>query len=171
MHLLYFTSREVIIVHFFPFRNPSFPQQFVYYVLDLNGLFYFQKYYWRVYLRPTKPPIQWVPGALSLAVKWPEHEADHSPPSSAEVKMRGAILPLSHYALMAWSSLKKKQKDNFTFTFMSVVTLLICMQKVPVSNLDGEYVWNSVFLPERYMDGILKSAITASPPIRLKCRS
>jgi hypothetical protein len=35
---------------------------------------------------PTQPPIQWVPGALSLGVKRPGHEADHSPPSSAEVK-------------------------------------------------------------------------------------
>jgi hypothetical protein len=35
---------------------------------------------------PTQPPIQWVPGALSLGVKWPVREAYHSPPSSAEVK-------------------------------------------------------------------------------------
>jgi hypothetical protein len=33
-----------------------------------------------------RPPIQWVPGALSLGVKRPMREADHSPPSSAEVK-------------------------------------------------------------------------------------
>jgi hypothetical protein len=32
-------------------------------------------------LGPTQPPIQWVPGSLSL-----RREADHSPPSSAEVK-------------------------------------------------------------------------------------
>jgi hypothetical protein len=31
-------------------------------------------------------PIQWVPGALSLGVKRPAREADHSPPSSAKVK-------------------------------------------------------------------------------------
>jgi hypothetical protein len=37
-------------------------------------------------LGPTQPPIQWVPGALSLVVKRPGSEADHSPPSSAEVK-------------------------------------------------------------------------------------
>jgi hypothetical protein len=35
---------------------------------------------------PPQPPIQWVPGALSLGVKWPGREADHSPPYSAEVK-------------------------------------------------------------------------------------
>jgi hypothetical protein len=40
----------------------------------------------RTVLRPTQPPIQWVPGALSLGVKRPGREADHSPPSSAEVK-------------------------------------------------------------------------------------
>jgi hypothetical protein len=35
---------------------------------------------------PTQPPNQCVPGALYLAVKRPGREADHSPPSSAEVK-------------------------------------------------------------------------------------
>jgi hypothetical protein len=35
-------------------------------------------------LWPTQPPIQWVPGAISLGVKWPVREADRSPPSSAE---------------------------------------------------------------------------------------
>jgi hypothetical protein len=37
-------------------------------------------------LGPIQPPIQRVPGSLSLGVKWPGREADHSPPSSAEVK-------------------------------------------------------------------------------------
>jgi hypothetical protein len=37
-------------------------------------------------LGPTQPPIQWVPGDLSLGVMQLEGEADHSPPSSAEVK-------------------------------------------------------------------------------------
>jgi hypothetical protein len=40
----------------------------------------------RTALGPTQPPIQWVPAALSLGVKRPGLEADHSPPSSAEVK-------------------------------------------------------------------------------------
>jgi hypothetical protein len=37
-------------------------------------------------LRPTQPPTQWVPGALSLGVNRSGRVADHSPPSSAEVK-------------------------------------------------------------------------------------
>jgi hypothetical protein len=40
----------------------------------------------RTALGPTQPPIQWVRGALSLGVKRPGREADHSPPSSVEVK-------------------------------------------------------------------------------------
>jgi hypothetical protein len=40
----------------------------------------------RTALGPTQPSIQWVPAALSLGVKRPGREADHSPPSSAEVK-------------------------------------------------------------------------------------
>jgi hypothetical protein len=45
---------------------------------------------------PTQPPIQWEARALSLGVKGLGREADHSPPSSAEVKNDGAIPPLSH---------------------------------------------------------------------------
>jgi hypothetical protein len=34
-------------------------------------------------LGPTQPPIQWVPGAISLGIKLQRREADHCPPSSA----------------------------------------------------------------------------------------
>jgi hypothetical protein len=42
-------------------------------------------------LGPTQLLVQWVPG-----VKRPGHEADHSFPSSAEVKNDGVISPLPH---------------------------------------------------------------------------
>jgi hypothetical protein len=45
-------------------------------------------------LGSTQPPIQWVPGALSPAVKRPGRQADHSPPASAEIKKSGSIPPL-----------------------------------------------------------------------------
>jgi hypothetical protein len=35
-------------------------------------------------LGPTQPHIQWILWAVSLGVKWPGHEAGHSPPYSAE---------------------------------------------------------------------------------------
>jgi hypothetical protein len=47
----------------------------------------------------TQQPTQWVPGPLSLGVKRPEREADHSPRYSAEIKNGGAIL--YPYDLMA----------------------------------------------------------------------
>jgi hypothetical protein len=37
-------------------------------------------------LGPTQTYIQGVPAALSLGIKWPEHEADHSRPSSTKFK-------------------------------------------------------------------------------------
>jgi hypothetical protein len=37
-------------------------------------------------LGSTQLPIQWVSWALSQGIKWPGREADHSSPSSAEVK-------------------------------------------------------------------------------------
>jgi len=37
-------------------------------------------------LRPTQPPIQWVPVAHSLGIKWPDREIYYLLPSSTEVK-------------------------------------------------------------------------------------
>jgi hypothetical protein len=67
----------------------------------------------RTALGPTQPPIQWEPGALSLRTK-PGREADHSPPSSAEVKGAWSYTSTPQYAFMAWCSVKK-HRDNFTF--------------------------------------------------------
>jgi hypothetical protein len=49
----------------------------------------------------TQPPIPWVPGALSPGVKWPGHEADHSPPASAEVKKTWVYTSTPPYVFMA----------------------------------------------------------------------
>jgi hypothetical protein len=51
---------------------------------DKNRIFLFTTAS-RTALGPTQTPIQWVAGALYLGVKRPGLEADHSPPSSAEV--------------------------------------------------------------------------------------
>jgi len=40
----------------------------------------------RTALRPTQPPMQSVPVALSLGIKRAGREADHTPPPSAEIK-------------------------------------------------------------------------------------
>jgi hypothetical protein len=40
----------------------------------------------RTSLGPTQPPIQWVPGGLSLGIRRPGREGDHSPQFNAKVK-------------------------------------------------------------------------------------
>jgi hypothetical protein len=50
---------------------------------------------------PTQPLIQWVPGALSLRVNRQRREADHSPPSSVEVKKMWTYTSTPPYVFMA----------------------------------------------------------------------
>jgi hypothetical protein len=52
-------------------------------------------------LGPIQPPIQWVLDALSPEVKRPGREADHSPPSSAEVKNAWSYTSTPQYVFMA----------------------------------------------------------------------
>jgi hypothetical protein len=55
---------------------------------------------------PTQPPIRLVPGALSLGVKLPGCEADHSPPSSAEVNTP------------SWHGAQLKHRDNIFYLYL-----------------------------------------------------
>jgi hypothetical protein len=57
-------------------------------------------------LGPTQPPIQGVPVALSLEVKWSGHEADHSHTSSAEVRNVWSYTSAPQYIFIEWCSLK-----------------------------------------------------------------
>jgi hypothetical protein len=52
-------------------------------------------------LGSTQPPVQWVLEALSSGVKRQGHEADHSPPASAEVKKMWIYTSTPPYAFMA----------------------------------------------------------------------
>jgi hypothetical protein len=61
----------------------------------------------------TQPPIQWEPGALSLGVKRPGREADHSPPSSAEVKEGVELYPLYPNSPF-WRGAQLKHRDICT---------------------------------------------------------
>jgi hypothetical protein len=56
-------------------------------------------------LGPTQPPIQGVPGALSLRVKRPGREADHLH-LVARSRMRGAIPPLPNTSSWRGDQLK-----------------------------------------------------------------
>jgi hypothetical protein len=67
----------------------------------------------RKVLGPNQPPIQWVPGALSLWVKRPGREADHSLPSSAEVKNAWSYTSTPPIRLHGWCLVK--HRDNFYY--------------------------------------------------------
>jgi hypothetical protein len=61
-------------------------------------------------LRPTQPPIQGVLETISPDVKWPGHQPDHTPPSSAEVKNVWSHTFIPTYVFVAWYL-----GDKFTF--------------------------------------------------------
>jgi hypothetical protein len=67
----------------------------------------------------TLRPIQWERGSLSLGVKRSGREADHSRPSSSEVKEEVELYPHSPLT-PSWLGAQLKHRDNFTFTFISV---------------------------------------------------
>jgi len=80
----------------------------------MSNFFFFLILYNFHPLEPTQPPIQWVLQVLSLGVKWPWCEADHSPPSSTKVRNVWSYTSIPPYVFMAWYSVK--HRDNFTFT-------------------------------------------------------
>jgi hypothetical protein len=84
-----------------------------------NGLEFF------VY--PTRPDRLWGPPSLLSnghqvlflrGVKWPGREADHSPPSSTEVKECLTQYLHLQYAFMVWYLVKRRGNFTFTFTFI-----------------------------------------------------
>jgi hypothetical protein len=76
----------------------------------------------KIFSSPQRPDRLWGPPSLLFngyrgsfpGVKQPGPEADHSPPSSTEVKNCGAVSPLPH--MSSWYGAKLiKRRDNFTF--------------------------------------------------------
>jgi hypothetical protein len=61
----------------------------------------------RTALGPTQPPIQWVRGALSLAVNGRGVKLTTHFHLVRGQRMSGAIPPLPQYAFMAWCSVKR----------------------------------------------------------------
>jgi hypothetical protein len=53
----------------------------------------------RTSLGSTQPPIQWVPGALSVGIKCLGREADHLHPSSGAQLSTGTTLTFTFYLL------------------------------------------------------------------------
>jgi hypothetical protein len=95
----------------------------------------------RMALGSTQPPIQWVPGALSLEVKRPGHEADHSPPSSAEVK--NAWSYISTPPIHLHGVVLSKRRYNFTFSWGGSynIQILVIMLKYSLTGVQNDEIY------------------------------
>jgi hypothetical protein len=83
-------------------------------------------------LGPTQPPIQWVPGALSLGVKRPEREADHSSTSSTDVSV-WSHTSAPQCAFMAWCSVTAQ--GQLCLVVVVVVVVVVVKNNAPRSCL------------------------------------
>jgi hypothetical protein len=89
-----------------------------------------------------QPPIQWVPGVLSLGVKRPAREADHSLHLVPMSRMSGAIPPLPQCAFMAWCSVKKSTGTTLlpTLSTLFSVTVSLCSSSKVCILILGFYI-------------------------------
>jgi len=67
-----------------------------------NGILFLSATASRPSLGPTQPPIQCLPGDLSLGVRRPGCEADHSTQCNAEVKNGWSYTSTPQYVFTAW---------------------------------------------------------------------
>jgi len=90
----------------------------------------------RPVLGPTQPPIQWVPGALSLEVKRSGREADHLSPSNAEGKNAWRYTCTAQYVFMSWCLVK--HRDNCIDFINADITSLEIDFFLHVCRMNGE---------------------------------
>jgi hypothetical protein len=84
-------------------------------------------------LGPTQPPMQWVLGALSVGLKRPVREADHSPPCSAEVK-ECVELYLHSPNTPSWCGAQLKHKNKFNFLPLYTLNAFLFLKYISVLN-------------------------------------
>jgi hypothetical protein len=70
-------------------------------VVDIPGVYARPPFYMLTFFRTVTLHIQWVPGALSPGIKRREREANHSRPTSAEVKKTWIYTSTLLYAFTA----------------------------------------------------------------------
>jgi hypothetical protein len=131
----------------------------------------------RIAVGPTQPHIQWVPGALALGVKRPGNEADHSPPSSAEVKNEWSCTSTPQYVFMAWCLVKNRDFTFFIitnryiylyYTFIFLSLPFIYTSQITVSLISVFKLMGSSFLNSLLMDGF-QDGTHPFHKIRIQC--
>jgi hypothetical protein len=85
--------------------------------------------------KPTQTPIQRLPGALSLGVKQPDRDADHSLPSSVEVKNARSYTSTPLYVFTMWCLVK--HRDNFTKPWKRIAEVEVLFHAFLTSMLEG----------------------------------
>jgi hypothetical protein len=70
--------------------------------------------------RLWSPPIQWVTGAVCPEVKQPGREADHSPPTSAEVKKMRIYTSTPPCAFMAYWLISYAQEQLYPLYLLGI---------------------------------------------------
>jgi len=96
-------------------------------------------------------PLQWVPGSFSPRLKRSEHEADYSPPSSAEVRNVWGLHLHSHirfhgtwclvkHMMYPWQGTSLSTGTTFTLLYRQsrltyVVMQLTCVHQVATMNI------------------------------------
>jgi hypothetical protein len=74
-------------------------------------------------------------GGIFLGIKWPEREANHSPPTNAEVKKTWVYTSTLPYMFMAWCVVK--YGDSFRFINIIIIIIIIV---IIVANEDNNNV-------------------------------
>jgi len=89
----------------------------------------------RTALASTQPHIQWEAGALSLVVKRPGREADHSPPSSVVVKGQMELyLHSPNMPSRRGAQLKESTGTTLLFTFTVRCRLFVTYYHIHITN-------------------------------------
>jgi hypothetical protein len=96
---------------------------------------------WEFFSSPTHPERLWGsdPASYPMGTRgsFPGREADHSPPSSAEVKV--CVELYIHYPITPlWRGAQLKHRDNFTFTLITNIKVRFLL--FLVLNVNGRYV-------------------------------
>jgi hypothetical protein len=114
----------------------------------------------RTALGPTHPSIQWIPEPLSLGVKRPAREADHSSPSSAEVK-EWVELYLRSPNTPPWRGAQWKRSTEITVP-LPFLSALECVCNLFFANtISGLTTCDQEHLMDQSCDGSLKNVFDA----------
>jgi hypothetical protein len=74
-------------------------------------------------LGSTQPPIEWVPGPLSPGIKRPGSEADHSPPTSAELNKIWIYTSTPHTP--SWRSAMLSTGTTLPYEYFPCISLIM----------------------------------------------